>query len=107
MEEGASYEAVLTGSTRKGYAEPDPSLDVNGTDAAHKIGILQLLAFNSGLPASNFHIEGIENIHLMILHMQDEFDLTVKHLAVAKLNDHGIELRSHPVMLSKTQAWQD
>ena len=101
MEEGASYEAVLKEAQEKGYAEPDPSLDVNGTDAAHKIGILAALAFNSGLPASNFHIEGIENIQSEDFTYANEFHLTVKHLAVAKLNDHGIELRSHPVMLSK------
>ena len=62
MEEGANYENVLQEAQEKGYAEPDPSLDVNGTDAAHKIGILASLAFNSGLPASTFHIEGIEDI---------------------------------------------
>jgi homoserine dehydrogenase len=61
MEEGASYEAVLQEAQEKGYAEPDPSLDVNGTDAAHKIGILSALAFNTGLPAPSFYVEGIEN----------------------------------------------
>ena len=101
MEEGASYEAVLHEAQEKGYAEPDPSLDVNGTDAAHKIGILSALAFNSGLPASDFYIEGIENIQPQDFTYANDFNLTVKHLAVAKLNDQGIELRSHPVMLSK------
>ena len=101
MEEGANYENVLQEAQEKGYAEPDPSLDVNGTDAAHKIGILASLAFNSGLPASNFHIEGIENISLQDFNYAHEFNLTVKHLAVAKLQDGGIELRSHPVLLSK------
>ena len=56
MEEGASYESVLQEAKEKGYAEPDPSLDVNGTDAAHKIGILAALAFNSGLPASDLSL---------------------------------------------------
>jgi len=101
MEEGANYENVLQEAQEKGYAEPDPSLDVNGTDAAHKIGILASLAFNSGLPASKFHIEGIENISSQDFKYAHEFNLTVKHLAVAQLQDHGIELRSHPVMLSK------
>jgi len=104
MEEGASYEAVLQEAQKKGYAEPDPSLDVNGTDAAHKIGILAALAFNSGLPASNFHIEGIEKIQSEDFVYANDFDLTVKHLAVAKLNRHGVELRSHPVMLSKSSS---
>ena len=101
MEEGAHYESVLQEAQEKGYAEPDPSLDVNGTDAAHKIGILAALAFNSGLPANNFHIEGIEKISPQDFNYADEFNFTVKHLAVAKLQDNGIELRSHPVMLSK------
>ena len=101
MEEGANYANVLQEAQEKGYAEPDPSLDVNGTDAAHKIGILASLAFNSGLPASKFHIEGIEDITSQDFKYAHEFNLTVKHLAVAQLQDHGIELRSHPVMLSK------
>ena len=101
MEEGASYESVLQEAQEKGYAEPDPSLDVNGTDAAHKIGILAALAFNSGLPAPGFYVEGIENIQTQDFIYANDFHLTVKHLAVAKLNDEGIELRSHPVMLSK------
>ena len=101
MEEGANYSNVLQEAQEKGYAEPDPSLDVNGTDAAHKIGILASLAFNSGLPASTFHIEGIEDITSQDFKYAHEFNLTVKHLAVAQLQNHGIELRSHPVMLSK------
>ena len=101
MEEGASYESVLQEAQQKGYAEPDPSLDVNGTDAAHKIGILAALAFNSGLPTPSFYVEGIEDIQSQDFTYANDFHLTVKHLAVAKLNDEGIELRSHPVMLSK------
>ena len=101
MEEGASYESVLQEAQEKGYAEPDPSLDVNGTDAAHKIGILAALAFNSGLPTPRFYVEGIEDIQSQDFTYANDFHLTVKHLAVAKLNDEGIELRSHPVMLSK------
>lgn len=101
MEEGASYESVLQEAQEKGYAEPDPSLDVNGTDAAHKIGILAALAFNSGLPTTSFYVEGIEDIQSQDFTYANDFHLTVKHLAVAKLNDEGIELRSHPVMLSK------
>ena len=101
MEEGASYESVLQEAKKKGYAEPDPSLDVNGTDAAHKIGILAALAFNSGLPAPSFYVEGIEDIQSQDFTYANDFHLTVKHLAVAKLNDEGMELRCHPVMLSK------
>ena len=104
MEEGASFEAVLSEAQEKGYAEPDPSLDVNGTDAAQKIGILSALVFNSGLPTTNFYIEGIENIQSEDFAYANDFHFTVKHLAVAKLNDRGLELRSHPVMLSKNSS---
>ena len=99
MEEGASYDDVLKEAQEKGYAEPDPSLDVNGTDAAHKIGILSALIFNSGLPSPNFHIEGIEQIQSQDFAYAKEFNFTIKHLAVAKYSENGLELRSHPVML--------
>jgi len=101
MEEGELFETVLAEAKAEGYAEPDPTLDINGTDAAHKIGILAALIFNSGLPATNFHIEGIENISPDDFLYADEFGLTIKHLAVACKNDIGIELRSHPVMIKK------
>jgi homoserine dehydrogenase len=101
MEEGARYEDVLQEAKDKGFAEPDPSLDVNGTDAAHKIGILAALLFNSGLPANNFYIEGIEKISPQDFNYADEFNFTIKHLAVTQIQKNGIELRSHPVMLEK------
>ncbi len=99
MEEGESYEQTLKNAQELGYAEPDPSLDVNGTDAAHKIGILSSLAFNTSLPAQKFHIEGIQNITQADFIYAKEFGYVVKHLAVAKRSNQGIELRSHPVLL--------
>lgn len=102
MEEGESYEKTLKNAQELGYAEPDPSLDVNGTDAAHKIGILSSLAFNSSLPAHGFHIEGIEQITQSDFIFAKEFGFVVKHLAVAKKTDHGIELRSHPTLLKSS-----
>ena len=104
MEEGASYESVLQEAQEMGYAEPDPSLDVNGTDAAHKIGILAALAFNSGLPSPNFYVEGLKIFNYKDFTYANDFNMTVKHLAVAKLNENGVELRSHPVMLSKNSS---
>ena len=101
MENGISYDVALDEAKQKGYAEPDPSLDVNGTDAAHKIGILASLALNSNLPASDFYIEGIENITAEDFNYVDEFNLTIKHLAVTKKADNEIELRSHPVLINK------
>ena len=104
MEQGIAYEVALEEAKEKGYAEPDPSLDVNGTDAAHKIGILASLALNSDLPAGNFHIEGIDNITAEDFHYADEFNLTIKHLAVTKQAGDEIELRSHPVLIDKNSS---
>ena len=101
MENGISYDVALDEAKQKGYAEPDPSLDVNGTDAAHKIGILASLALNSNLPASDFYIEGIQNITANDFNYVDEFNLTIKHLAVTKKVGNEIELRSHPVLINK------
>ena len=63
MEEGMEFEPTLKLAQEKGYAEPDPSFDIEGTDAAHKIGILSSLAFGSSLPPKDFYIEGINGIH--------------------------------------------
>ena len=104
MENGVSFEVALEEAKEKGYAEPDPSLDINGTDAAHKIGILASLALNSNLPANKFHIEGIENISAADFKYADEFNLTIKHLAVTKKAGAEIELRSHPVLIDKNSS---
>ena len=104
MENGVSFEVALEEAKEKGYAEPDPSLDINGTDAAHKIGILASLALNSNLPADKFHIEGIENISAADFKYADEFNLTIKHLAVTKKAGTEIELRSHPVLIDKNSS---
>ncbi len=104
MENGVSFEVALEEAKDRGYAEPDPSLDINGTDAAHKIGILASLALNSNLPADKFHIEGIENISAADFKYADEFDLTIKHLAVTKKAGAQIELRSHPVLIDKNSS---
>ncbi len=104
MESGVSFEDALEEAKERGYAEPDPSLDINGTDAAHKIGILASLALNSNLPADKFHIEGIENISAKDFKYADEFDLTIKHLAVTKKAEAEIELRSHPVLIDKNSS---
>ena len=104
MANGVSFEVALEEAKEKGYAEPDPSLDINGTDAAHKIGILASLALNSNLPADKFHIEGIENISAADFKYADEFNLTIKHLAVTKKAGAEIELRSHPVLIDKNSS---
>ena len=99
MEEGMEFEPTLKLAQEKGYAEPDPSFDIEGTDAAHKIGILSSLAFGSSLPPKNFYIEGINEIHKNDFKYAHEMGFTIKHLAVAKSTNNLIDLRAHPALV--------
>ena len=99
MEEGMEFEPTLKLAQKKGYAEPDPSFDIEGTDAAHKIGILSSLAFGSSLPPKDFYIEGINGIHKSDFEYAHEMGFTIKHLAVAKLTNNSIDLRAHPALV--------
>ena len=101
MEEGKEFKPTLELAQKEGYAEPDPTFDIEGLDAAHKIGILSSLAFGTPLPPGNFYIEGISNIKKIDFKYAKEMGFTLKHLAVAKLNKDQIELRAHPVLIDK------
>ena len=99
MEEGMEFEPTLKLAQEKGYAEPDPTFDIEGTDAAHKIGILSSLAFGSSLPPKDFYIEGINEIHKDDFKYAYEMGYTIKHLAIAKLTNNSIDLRAHPSLV--------
>ena len=99
MEEGSDFKPTLELAQKEGYAEPDPTFDIEGLDAAHKIGILSSLAFGTPLPPNDFYIEGISNIKKIDFKYAKEKGYTVKHLAVTKLNEDQIELRAHPVLI--------
>ena len=101
MEEGKEFKPTLELAQKEGYAEPDPTFDIDGLDAAHKIGILSSLAFGTSLPPDDFYIEGISNIKKIDFKYAKEMGFTLKHLAVAKLNKDQIELRAHPVLIDK------
>ena len=99
MEEGEDFEPTLQLAQKKGYAEPDPTFDIEGMDAAHKIGILSSLAFGTALPPKDFYIEGISKIDKIDFKYSIEMGYTIKHLAVSKMNSNNIELRVHPVLI--------
>ena len=100
MEEGSEFEATLALAQKEGYAEPDPTFDIEGTDAAHKIGILSSIAYGTSLPPKDFYVEGITKIEKSDFHHANEMGYTIKHLAVAKLDDDGVELRAHPALIN-------
>lgn len=100
MEEGADFDSTLKLAQDKGYAEPDPAFDIEGMDAAHKIGILSSLAFGTSLPPEDFFIEGITKIQKSDFSYAMDMGYTIKHLAVAKINESSLELRAHPALIS-------
>ncbi len=99
MEEGADFEPTLKIAQDKGYAEPDPSFDIDGLDAAHKLGILSHIAFGTNLPPKDFYIEGISKITGEDFKYTSELGYSIKHLAVVKSLGNKIEIRAHPALL--------
>ena len=98
-EEGAEFDTTLELAQKEGYAEPDPTFDIEGMDAAHKIGILSALAFGTSLPPQDFYVEGITKIEKSDFKYAMDMGYTVKHLAVAKVDDNLLELRAHPALI--------
>ena len=100
MEEGSEFDSTLALAQKEGYAEPDPAFDIEGMDAAHKIGILSSIAYGTSLPPEDFYVEGITEIQKSDFHYAMEMGYTIKHLAVAKLDKNNIELRAHPALIN-------
>jgi len=102
FEENIEFEEALKEAQRLGFAEADPSLDIDGIDTAHKIIILSQLAFNTFVDFNSVHIEGIRNISLMDIKYAYEMGFVLKLLGIAKLDDDGkVEIRVHPALISK------
>lgn len=99
--EGREYQDVLDEAIQRGYAEPDPTFDVEGIDAAHKVSILASLLFNTAIDINSVHTEGINHVTLDDIRFGERLGYTLKLLAIAK--DHGdrIEARVHPTFIAK------
>ncbi|MGM0632107.1 MAG: homoserine dehydrogenase [Pseudomonadota bacterium] len=95
------FSDVLKEAQELGYAEADPTFDVEGIDAAHKLAILASNAFGVELQFDRVYTEGISHITPEDLSYADELGYTVKHLGIARSDDDGIELRVHPTLISK------
>ncbi|KPH81250.1 homoserine dehydrogenase [Bosea vaviloviae] len=102
--EGLTFEACLKDAQRLGYAEADPTFDVEGYDTAHKLAILTSLAFGTTIDAEAIHVEGISSIAPLDLKMADELGYRIKLLGVAERTKTGIEQRVHPTMVPKSSA---
>ena len=103
MKKGRDYNEVLKEAQQKGYAEADPTFDVGGYDAAHKLLILASIAYNIDAKPEDILIEGIEKINLTDIEFAKEFGYEIKLLGIAKKIDGEIELRVHPTLIKKEE----
>lgn len=97
--EGAAYDVVLGDAQRLGYAEADPTADVDGFDALYKIAILGRLAFGASAPLEGIHREGIGRIDARDFRYADELGFTIKLIAAAQRTPGGLLLRVHPSLI--------
>lgn len=97
--EGEEYERVLQMAKEKGYAEADPTFDVEGIDTAHKLAILVSIAFGYPITADDIYTEGITEITPLDIEFAREFGYKIKLLAIAKEEDGLLEARVHPTMV--------
>jgi homoserine dehydrogenase len=98
-ETGRDFEAVLAEAQAAGYAEADPSFDVDGIDAAHKLAVLTGAAFGAKLNFAGVHIEGIRHVSAMDIQFAEELGFRIKLLGLARETRYGIEQRVHPCMV--------
>ncbi|MFH1731589.1 MAG: homoserine dehydrogenase [Planctomycetota bacterium] len=107
MSHGSSYGEALQEAQDLGFAEPDPSFDVSGMDAAQKLVILALMAFNIRSDISKVYVEGIERIDKKDIDYANELGYAIKLLAIAKRHGDKAELRVHPVLIHKDHLLAD
>ena len=98
-EKGEDYHKVLQHAKELGYAEADPTFDVEGIDATHKIILLTYLAFGQYVTMDQVFTEGISQLHPLDIKLAGELGYKVKLLAISRRIDNGIEVRVHPTML--------
>ena len=98
-DKGRDFDDVLKEAQALGYAEADPTFDVEGIDAAHKLTILASLAFGIGLQFDKCYTEGISKVTTADVSYAGELGYRIKHLGITRKTDDGIELRVHPTLI--------
>jgi homoserine dehydrogenase len=98
-EAGSLFGEVLADAQRLGYAEADPSFDVDGIDAAHKLTILASIAFGMPLDFARVYTEGIREITVEDIRHAEQLGYRIKHLGIARRTAQGVELRVHPTLI--------
>ena len=98
-DKGLSFETVLKEAQRLGYAEADPTFDVEGIDAAHKLTIMSAIAFGIPMQFDKAHIEGISRLEAEDIKYAEQLGYRMKLLGITKRKTEGIELRVHPTLI--------
>ncbi|HEX7386449.1 MAG TPA: homoserine dehydrogenase [Castellaniella sp.] len=96
---GMAFDEALADAQRLGYAEADPSFDVDGIDAAHKLAILAAIAFGMPPAFTSVHTEGLDTVQAQDVRLAQELGYRIKPLAIAKCSEAGVELRVHPTLI--------
>ena len=97
--EGKAFSDVLSEAQRLGYAEADPTFDIEGIDSAHKLAVLTTLAFGTPVKFDNIYTEGITKVTPLDIEYAKEFGYKIKLLAISKMDNGEIEVRVHPTMV--------
>lgn len=101
-ESGRAFDDVLSEAQELGYAEADPSFDIDGVDAAHKLAILTSVAFGTEVDFESIHIEGIRHIAAEDIEYAGEFGYRIKLLGICEQTKYGIQQRVHPAMVPES-----
>ncbi len=102
LEEGLPFETVLREAQEAGFAEADPSLDIDGIDAAHKLAILASLAYGKEVKIEDVYVEGIREADPLDLAFAKELGLVTKLLGICRESEEGLEIRVHPALVPET-----
>ena len=100
--DGLDFADALKEAQQKGFAEANPTLDISGGDAAHKLAILSSIASNSFIPLEKIYVEGITGITKLDMSFAQSFGMTIKLLAIYRRCEDGVDLRVHPTLISNT-----
>ncbi|MEY2844072.1 MAG: hypothetical protein RI920_2109, partial [Pseudomonadota bacterium] len=98
-EKGLDFDVVLKEAQRLGYAEADPTFDIEGVDAAHKVTIMSAIAFGVPVQFDKAHVEGITKLSATDIKYAEQLGYRIKLLGIARRRDTGIELRTHPTLV--------
>ena len=98
-DKGLPFDVVLKEAQRLGYAEADPTFDIEGVDAAHKITILSAIAFGIPMQFDKAHVEGISKLEAEDIKYAEQLGYRIKLLGITKRKENGIELRVHPTLI--------